>query len=138
MSMQLNDFTEIATMLDTAVSQSEQDILAAAIQAQNKSLLHGGRGEYPYWSFEFTKVWELDLETAQVRVLLSHHDASGYANPATVKAWCCAEQFRQGQASRIREIDEHSIPAGELAGPRLGNFVINTMRRAAAQLKQDF
>jgi hypothetical protein len=129
-------FREIEQGLDRAVRKSEAQILALGVTAQDRSLRQHQRGEYLSWCFEFTKSWELDLETARVRVSLSYQEPVDASDDAEVRVWRCAEQFRPGQLSRIRQVAERALPVHAFTGSKLGEIVVLEMRGGAHVLDQ--
>jgi hypothetical protein len=129
-------FREIEQALDGAVRESEARLLAFGVTTQDRSLRQHQRGEYLSWCFEFTKSWELDLETARVRLSISCQEPVDASDDAELRVWRCSEQFRPGQLSRIREVTERAFPVHAFAGCKLGEIVVPEMREGAHVLGQ--
>jgi hypothetical protein len=129
-------FREIEQALDAAVRKAEARLQALGVHVEDRSLRQHQHGEYLSWRYQFTRAWELELETAQVRLSLSCGEPVNASDPAELRVWRCAEQFRPGQPSRIREVSESALPVQALAGSKLGELVILEMGKGAHVLCQ--
>jgi hypothetical protein len=129
-------FREIEQTLGAAVREAQARPQTLGVQIDDRSLRQHQRGEYLSWAYEFTRSWALELETARVRVSLSYGEPVNAWDSAEVRMWRCAEQFRPGQLSRIREISESTLPVQSLAGSKLGEVVVLEMGKGAHVLCQ--
>jgi hypothetical protein len=129
-------FREAEKALDAAVRDVGARLEAIGARIQDRSLRQHQRGEYLSLTYEFTKVWELEVETARVRVSLSFGEPVDVADAAEVRVWRCAEQFRPGQLSRVREISESVLSLQALSDSRLGDLVVLEMEKGAHVLCQ--
>jgi len=134
MSLGESKFREIESALDHAVRESEAEMRRLGVTVDDRSLRQHQRGEYLSWHLEFTKSWELDLETARVRVSLSYQEPVDASEPAELRVWRCAEQFQPGQTSRVRQVAERVLPVEALAGSNLGEAVALEIRGGAHDL----
>ena len=129
-------FREAEKALDAAVRDAGAHLAAVGVGVQDRSLRQHQRGEYLSWIYEFTRVWELDVETAQVRVSLSFGEPVYATDAIEVRVWRCAEQFRPGQVSRIREVSETVVQLQALSDSRLGDLVVQEIEKGAHVLRQ--
>jgi hypothetical protein len=116
---------------DCALSAAQAQLRAVDIRLEDHSVRRRERGEYLRWDHEFTRSRELEIETAQVRLRMSFLEPIEESSVNMVRMWCCAEQFRPGQISRIRQIIDRGVPESALATFNLGDFVIQEVRNAA-------
>jgi hypothetical protein len=129
-------FRQIAAALDCAARDLEAEMRVLGVTVQDRSLRQHERGEYLTWHLELTKCWDLDLETAQVRVRLLYLEPVDASDPPEIHVWRCAERFRPGQLSSVREVAERALPVEALAGSKLGDLAASEMREGAHVLGQ--
>jgi hypothetical protein len=130
-------FREFEIILHPCVRDAGAQLQAFDIQVKDLSVRHHQRGEYLRWDYEFTRSWELELETAQVRLNLFFLEPVTEIDPVKVQKWCCAEQFRPGQISRIREVIQGDVLMPAVTSSELGDFIIREVRNAARIVGQE-
>jgi hypothetical protein len=130
MSSTESNFREIERQLDLAVADAIGCLGELGIRVMDKSLRkYQGRVDYLLWQYDFEKDWELDLETARVRVSVSFGEPVDRADAAQVRVWSCAEQFRPGQVSHVRETFETIIPVEAVIESQLADVVVASVRK---------
>lgn len=122
-------FREIEQLLDSALADAVGRLESLGIRVTDKSQRkYQGRVDHLLWEYDFEKNWELELETARVRVSVSFGEPVDPAEVALGRIWTCAEQFRSGQVSHVREASETTIPI-EASAPHLADVVTAAVKK---------
>ena len=121
-------FREWEQFLDTVSEQAIHNLQEYGITFEdNSQRKYQGKVDY-LWIKVFVKRWELPLETALVRIQFSYGEPVEPSSIPNVKVRTCAEKYRQGQVSSVREIIEETIDIQTLAGPVFARTVIDKIR----------
>lgn len=130
-------FREVEKQLDAALQSATHVLQTFAISLQDTSVRsYQYKEAYLSWSYLFKRVWELELETAQVQVRLSYPEPIEIADPPQISVWLRAEKFRPGQESSQSEKSETTIPLSALLNEGIDAYVVTNVKDGARTIGQ--
>jgi hypothetical protein len=130
-------FREVEKQLDSALQSATHVLQTFAISLHDTSVRsYQYKEAYLSWSYLFKRVWELDLETAQVQVRLSYPEPIEVTDPPQINVWLRAEKFRPGQESSQSEKSETTIPLSALLNEGIDAFVVTNVKAGGQTIGQ--
>ena len=130
-------FREVEKQLDAALQSAIHGLQSFGISVQDTSVRsYQYKEAYLSWSYLFKRVWELELETAQVQVRLSFPEPIEVASPAQISVWQRSEKFRPGQESSQGEKSETTISLSALLNEGIDAFVVKRFEAGAQTFGQ--